>query len=139
MEGAVNDLGAGEAFGFTEVKDEVEELALVGQCAGQGFAQFLGADLGAQDQEGIDRKGLPEFSKPNAVLFGLEDGDCVVSGSRKTEFFPFVPPANVEGGMGPEAWEEEIAHGIIMPGDENVSWFEPLADILKDPGGDPLS
>ncbi len=130
VEGAVDDFGAGEALGFSKVKNEIVELPFMRERACECFLEFITRDLGAEDDEGVDGKGFTEAAEFDAIFFCFEDCGEIVALVGDAEVTAFGGATDVKRGMRPEAREEKITEGIVMTSHENVAGFQKLPDFF---------
>ena len=135
---AVDDFGANEPVGFAKVENEVVKFSFVGCCSGQGCGEILTRESRSNHDKGIDGESFGKISEKDAVFFGFEN---FVMGrmfwERGIGSFLLVP--EIEGGMGPEAGEEKIAHGVVVPGYNDVAGFEKGFDLFDHFGAHALA
>ena len=100
--GAVDDLGADEPFGFSEVEDEVVKFPFVRAGSGQGLGKVVFGEIRANHDEGINGECFGELPKKDTVFFGFQD--VIFHGVlRESILLPGFGIAEKEGGVRPEA------------------------------------
>ena len=100
--GAVDDFGADESLGFSEVEDEVVKFSFVRAGSGQGLGKVVVGKIRANHDEGINRECLGELPKKDTVFFGLQD--VIFHGVfGESILFPGFGIAEKEGGVRPES------------------------------------
>ena len=100
--GAVDDFGADEPFGFSEVEDEVVKFSFVRARSGQGLGKVVVGKVRPNHDEGINGECLGELPKQDTVFFGFQD--VIFHGVlRESMLLPGFGIAEKECGVRPEA------------------------------------
>lgn len=87
-------------------------------------------------------EGFAEGAEADAVFFGFEDADGGLGGGEafrgdvKVEGIALGGVTDDEGGVGPEAGEEEVAEGVVVAGNEDVTGLEDGGDVVAEAAGD---